>query len=127
MGRAQAGQIQTVTGAIAPDELGFTLPHEHVYARLWDNQVVATAGWGEAFAAIAMPDDVLRDEVTAYRDQGGGAIVDVTLPAIGRQPDRLRSISEATRVNVVMGCGWYREPWYPAEDAIDRRTVDELA
>ena len=28
---------------------------------------------------------------------------------------------------MVMGCGWYREPFYPAEDLIDRRNVDDLA
>ena len=127
MGRAQAGQIQTVCGPIAPADLGFTLPHEHIYARLWDNQVVATAGWGEMFGAIPMPEEVLREEVSAYRRLGGAAIVDVTLPAIGREPARLREISAATGVHVVMGCGWYREPFYPAEDAIDRRTVDDLA
>lgn len=127
MSRAEVGQIQTVTGPVAPSDLGFTLPHEHIYARLWDNQVVATAGWGDLFGAVPMPDAVLRDEVAAYRDLGGGTIIDLSLPAIGRQPDRLHKISEATGVKVVMGCGWYREPFYPAEDAIDRRTVDQLA
>lgn len=127
MSRARAGQIQTVSGPIAPAELGFTLPHEHIYARLWDNQVVATAGWGEMFGALTMPEQILRDEVAAYRELGGSTIVDVTLPAIGREPDRLRTISEATGVKVIMGCGWYREPFYPAADEIDLKTVDQLA
>lgn len=26
-----------------------------------------------------------------------------------------------------MGCGWYREPYYPPEARIDRRSVDDLA
>ncbi|HET6820424.1 MAG TPA: phosphotriesterase-related protein, partial [Candidatus Limnocylindria bacterium] len=30
-------------------------------------------------------------------------------------------------VQIVMGCGWYREPYYPAEAQVDRRSVDSLA
>ncbi|MDX6535171.1 MAG: hypothetical protein QOF68_2915, partial [Gaiellales bacterium] len=32
MTRAQVGQVQTVAGPIEPEDVGFTLPHEHVYA-----------------------------------------------------------------------------------------------
>jgi phosphotriesterase-related protein len=119
--------VQTVIGPVSPDEIGFTLPHEHIYARLWDNAVVATAGWGVMFAALPMPEDALREEIDAYRSKGGATIVDLSLPAIGRSPEKLRTISQDTGVNVVMGCGWYREPFYPPEDGIDRRTADSLA
>lgn len=121
------GQIQTVTGPIASEDAGFTLPHEHIYARLWDNHVVATAGWGEMFGALYMADDTLAEEVEAFRAQGGGTIVDLSLPAIGRNPEKLREISQRTGVHVVMGCGWYRQPFYRPEDNIDRRSTDELA
>ncbi|HJP70125.1 MAG TPA: phosphotriesterase-related protein, partial [Candidatus Limnocylindria bacterium] len=33
----------------------------------------------------------------------------------------------ATRLQVVMGTGWYREAYYPPEALIDRRSVDDLA
>ena len=36
-------------------------------------------------------------------------------------------MSERTGVNFVMGCGWYREPYYPPSDLIDQRPVDDLA
>lgn len=125
--RAAPGQVQTVLGPIESGDVGFTLPHEHIYARLWDNAVVATAGWGETFGAIPMPEQVLREEVQAFKDLGGRTIVDLSLPAIGRAPEKLRSMSSAAGINVVMGCGWYREPWYQPDDAIDRRTTDQLA
>jgi len=51
----------------------------------------------------------------------------VTLPAIGRDPGRLRRLSEASGLHIVMGCGWYRDPYYQPTDDIDRRTVNELA
>jgi transposase-like protein len=33
--RATPGQVQTVLGAVAPGDLGFTLPHEHTKCSLW--------------------------------------------------------------------------------------------
>jgi phosphotriesterase-related protein len=39
----------------------------------------------------------------------------------------LRDIATATGLHVVMGCGWYRTAYYPAEARIDRRSVDDLA
>jgi phosphotriesterase-related protein len=74
-----------------------------------------------------MPEPALRQEVKSYADSGGRTIVDVTLPGIGRSPDRMLEISEATGVQIVMGCGWYREPWYAPSDDIDRQTTDRLA
>jgi phosphotriesterase-related protein len=53
--------------------------------------------------------------------------VDLTLPGVGRDPARLVRLSERTGLHVVMGCGWYRGAYYPAEARIDRRTVDDLA
>ncbi|HKY89273.1 MAG TPA: hypothetical protein VJ141_04770, partial [Candidatus Limnocylindrales bacterium] len=54
-------------------------------------------------------------------------VVDVTLQSIGRDAARLRRLSEATGLHLVMGCGWYRQAYYPAEARIGRRTVDDLA
>jgi phosphotriesterase-related protein len=39
----------------------------------------------------------------------------------------LAGIARASGLNVVMGCGWYRGAYYPAETLIDRRSVDDLA
>jgi phosphotriesterase-related protein len=78
-------------------------------------------------AGILFDVDVMVDELMHFRKAGGTTLVDTTLPAIKRDPEGLRSISERTGVQIVMGCGWYREPYYPAEDAIDRTSVEELA
>jgi predicted metal-dependent phosphotriesterase family hydrolase len=124
---APEASVQTVLGPVDPDSLGFTLPHEHVHARLWDFPTVAAVGYGGMYGEIHIEDDVRVVELEAFRVQGGRTVVDVTPPAIGRDPERLRRIAERTSLNIVMGCGWYREPYYPPEDLIDRRSVDELA
>jgi predicted metal-dependent phosphotriesterase family hydrolase len=50
----------------------------------------------------------------AYRQAGGGTLVDVTSGGLGRNPYALRRISEAAGVHVVMGAAWYREGVYPS-------------
>ncbi|MGH2511551.1 MAG: phosphotriesterase family protein, partial [Candidatus Limnocylindrales bacterium] len=74
------------------------------------------------------PDDgLLLAELAAFRINGGGTIVDLTLPGVGRDPARLRRYAESSGLHIVMGTGWYREAYYPAETLVDRRSVDSLA
>ena len=113
--------IQTVRGPVAPGEVGFTLPHEHTRCVLWH----IPARWD--YWQLTGEDEVIVPELARFRDAGGTCLVDVTLPAIGRDPRRLLRLSEASGLHVVMGCGWYRDAYYPAADDIDRGTVDELA
>jgi predicted metal-dependent phosphotriesterase family hydrolase len=113
--------VMTVSGPIPGAAVGFTLPHEHLYIQFWERV-------GRYDYAHQLPDaDVLAEELGAFRDAGGSCLVDLTLPGVGRQPELIKELSERTGVQVVMGCGWYREPYYPAEHLIDRRSVDDLA
>src|SRR5688572_2599805 len=61
------------------------------------------------------------------RAAGGSGLVDLTLPGVGRDPAWLTAIARASGLHIVMGCGWYRGAYYPAEAMIDRRSVDDLA
>src|SRR6185437_7049663 len=115
------GVIQTVRGPIAPEQLGVTLPHEHIYISQWNLPDRYD------YAGQVDDDDVLFAEVSAFRELGGQSIVDCTGPDIGRRPEKLREMSERTGLNVVMGCGWYRQNYFGPADDIDRRTVNDLA
>ena len=116
-----APRVMTVSGPMPPDGLGFTLPHEHTGIALWHIE-------GRADYWELRPDpDLLIEELTDFRRRGGGTLVDLTLDGVGRDPRRLRSLASAAGVNIVMGCGWYRGSYYPAEALIDRRSVDDLA
>jgi phosphotriesterase-related protein len=111
----------TVTGPIPPERAGFTLPHEHTGIALWH----AKDRWD--YWELTANDELVGEELREFRRRGGGTLVDLTLPGVGRDPERLRRLSTRTGVQVVMGCGWYREPYYPPEARIDRRSVDDLA
>jgi phosphotriesterase-related protein len=119
--------VQTVRGPIAPAELGFTLPHEHIYAKLSDFPLNGALGYGGMYGEVNVSDDDRLEEILLFKRAGGQTIVDVTLPGIGRNAEGLRAMSERSGVHVVMGCGWYREPYYPPQDVIDRRSADDLA
>ena len=116
-----APRVMTVSGPIPPEKLGFTLPHEHTGISLWH---IANR-WD--YWELTPDDDLIIEELREFRRRGGGTLVDLTPPGVGRDPDRLRRLASASGVNIVMGTGWYREAYYPAEALIDRRSVDDLA
>jgi len=113
--------VQTVLGRIDPSGLGFTLPHEHTRCVLWH----IPARWD--YWELTGEDALVLPELARFRELGGTCLADVTLQSIGRDPARLRRLAEASGLHLVMGCGWYREAYYPAEARIDRRSVDSLA
>jgi len=113
--------VQTVLGPIAPADLGFTLPHEHTQIALWH----IPGRWD--YWQLTRDKPAILEELARFHDVGGSGLVDVTLPGVGRDPVWLRSLAQASGLNVVMGCGWYRTAYYPADAGIDRRSVDDLA
>lgn len=113
--------VQTVLGPVDPGDLGVTLPHEH----LWLDLYRAPARWD--LNGVFNDIELITDEVQLFANAGGGCVVEVTLDGIGRSPSALVKISRASGVHVVMGCGWYRNPYYPAKDEIERRSVSDLA
>jgi phosphotriesterase-related protein len=111
----------TVSGPIPPERIGFTLPHEHTGIYLWHIQ----HRWD--YWELTPDEDAIADELRDFRRRGGSTLVDLTLPGIGRDPERLRRLASRTGIQIVMGCGWYREAYYPIELLVDRRSVDHLA
>lgn len=109
--------IQTVTGSIALDELGLTLPHEHIFINL----VREYRGDG-----LLNDEALLRAELSEFVGSGGRTLIDCTSDDIGRDPEALRRMSQSLGLNIVMGCGYYRDP-YLEQAHIDRTSADRLA
>lgn len=116
-----APRVMTVSGPIPPEKVGFALPHEHTGIHLW--QIPNRWDYWE----LAPDELTVAEELHDFRRRGGTTLVDLTLPGVGRDPERLRRVASRTGLNIVMGTGWYRESYYPAEARIDRRSVDDLA
>jgi predicted metal-dependent phosphotriesterase family hydrolase len=110
-------RVMTVTGPVDGSALGVVLPHEHVFF----NHMLEYRGDGlmhdERLAAL---------ELEPLVAAGCRTLVDVTSNGIGRQPEMLRRVSAATGLQIVMGSGWYREPFLDRRH-FDTHTTDEIA
>ena len=125
-------QVMTVTGPISSDKLGFTLAHEHIYLDLmrddWD-------------VRLFLNDPELAEmEVRRYADAGGKTLIDLTSGGLRendqdllfdqelnhlKHAEAVRAMAQKTGLNIVLGCGWYRESYY--EPRLWRMKTDEMA
>lgn len=115
------GEVQTVGGRVPAEALGITLPHEHTRCVLWQIQ----NRWD--YWQLTGEEELITAELARFSAVGGTCLVDVTLDAIGRDPARLLRLAESSDLHLVMGCGWYRQAYYPPEARVGQRTVDDLA
>jgi phosphotriesterase-related protein len=113
--------VMTVLGPVEPGALGFTLPHEHTQIALWQIQ----NRWD--YWELTADEPVIAEELRLFREAGGTALADLTLPGVGRDPAWLRKMAETSGLHIIMGGGWYRTAYYPPETLIDRRSTDALA
>jgi phosphotriesterase-related protein len=143
-------KVQTVRGDISPDQLGVTLPHEHIminlqfYARLWPPEESSLRGLRDKPVTMDLvpllrrgarkfnlDDGDLSDidtavrELIEYKSYGGKSIVEYSMPGMGRDPIALRRISELTGLNIICSTGWYLVATHPPY--VKQKTADELA
>ncbi|MGC5038779.1 phosphotriesterase family protein [Streptomyces sp. DT190] len=100
--------VRTVLGDVAPGELGVCDAHDHLF-----------------FGSPRMPGQELRSvaaaraELAAFREQGGGAVVQWTPYGLGRRAADLPPLSRETGVHVVAATGLHQAAHYD-EDALAR-------
>ncbi|MGH9470523.1 MAG: phosphotriesterase family protein [Terriglobia bacterium] len=109
--------IMTARGPLPASEAGYTLSHEHVLSDLW--KMLRT------YDAILDDEELAIQELASYKVSGGSTLVDLTCGGMGRNPEALRRISEATGVHIILGAGWYRQEVYP--HAIYEKDTNSLA
>jgi phosphotriesterase-related protein len=92
----------TVRGPIAPQEMGPTLPHEHI--------LVDFIGARQASRDRYHPDEVYRialPHLRRIREQGIRTLVECTPAFLARDPALLRRLSEASGLNILTPTGYY--------------------
>ncbi|TMR89114.1 phosphotriesterase family protein [Nonomuraea basaltis] len=129
--------VTTVLGRIDQNDLGFVLPHEHLFINLMRERRAD---------GLLIDEDLVAEEVRAFRDLGGATVFDLTSaelthgaamdagarpypPGATRDPanvEAVRRVAKATGVQVVLGTGHYRDPYLDLE-WIDRHRVEEIA
>lgn len=114
--------IRTVLGNIAPDTLGVTDSHDHLF-----------------FASAKLPGQELDDvaaaeaELRAFAEAGGQALAQWTPMGLGRRAEALPALSEAAGVHVIAATGLHQAGHYPPEklprllDGLAERFIAELS
>jgi phosphotriesterase-related protein len=108
--------VMTVTGPVDADDLGVTLPHEHVFLDLTREY----RGNG-----LLNDPELAESELRRYADAGGRTLVDVTSGGLSGDPVALRAVATATGLNIVRGSGFYRRAFFPPE--LDELSTDAVA
>jgi len=100
--------IPTTLGPRSASDLGFVLPHEHIFVdlRTWD-----TPGYAQADVENVV--QLMAPELTRAQAAGVTTIVECSTVGVGRRADLDRAVSQATQLPLVVPTGVYREPWVP--------------
>lgn len=109
--------VMTVLGPVSSGDLGVTLPHEHLFLNLMREH--------RATGLLHDP-GLMALELNRFKEAGGRTLVECTNVGLGRDPVKLRKIAQTTSLNIVMGCGLYRDPYIDGTWA-NQHTVDEIA
>lgn len=137
----------TVTGPVDTQEMGITLPHEHLFIDLRNQftefedsekrrisrQTLGMENLGVVrLNPYAIKDNLVFEdleltiqEIERFKTAGGSTIVDCTSVGIHRNPEKLRIVAERTGLNIVAGCGYYTHDTHPAE--MDGWSAKEIA
>ena len=141
--RMQSNTVESVSGPIGPDELGLTLPHEHVFINMSPTEPRDgfMTVWEERVA-----------DIETFKAAGGKTILDVTNAELSdhafpvyfdQDPEHAvknpitgsrsvanvmatKKIAEETGVNVVLGVGHYFDHYFDV-DWFERTSTEQIA
>lgn len=118
--------IKTVLGEIKADNLGVTLPHEHICCYSEYAYRMAGTAYLDKSALARTAVGYLKELKKKY---GLATFVDCTPVNIGRDAELLKRISEQSGINIICSTGFYYtdEPilYYTAEDRLCRYIVSD--
>lgn len=110
--------IQTVTGPVSLDMLGMIDGHAHAWIDPPEN----------APTRLELNDErAIADELRAFREAGGSALVDCQPGGCGRDANRLRTISAASGVYITATSGFHQQMYYPPDHWLWSSDVETAA
>jgi len=102
--------IQTVRGAIAPEEFGLALVHEHVMCDFVGADKTGAHRWDRAEVVRTM-----LPYLQALCQRGVTGFVDCTPMYLGRDPRVLADLSALSGLHILTNTGLYKEPYLPSD------------
>jgi phosphotriesterase-related protein len=112
--------VHTVLGEIQVEDLGFTLPHEHVLHDMYELTMSSQL--------ILNDKRLARAELLHYKEAGGRTLVDQTIYGLHPDPEGLAEIARDVGLNIIAGTGFYWERFHPTwlAEMSDRQIVELL-
>jgi phosphotriesterase-related protein len=96
------GVIMTVTGPLAPENLGMTLVHEHILVDFIGADSINYSRWDRsAVAVVALP------YLKQLKELGCKTLIECTPAFLGRDPLLLKSLSQSSGLNILTNTGYY--------------------
>lgn len=117
----RTGRVGTVTGPVAPDRLGPTLPHEHVLVDFIGADRVSRDRYDRDDVV-----EVVLPHLKRLREASCRTLVECTPAYLGRDPVLLKRLSQAAGIQLITNTGYYgaREgkflPQHAYEESADR-------
>jgi phosphotriesterase-related protein len=116
------GFVRTLTGDVAPLELGRTLIHEHLNVD-WGEMLGRPKKLDTPRAAMA---DTMVAKLEALADAGMGAMTECTPYGCGRYVDLFAEVAARTRVKIIGSTGFFHESWCPIHPVAAALDLDAL-
>lgn len=115
-----AGYIQTVTGCIKPEQLGYCQSHEHLF--------IADGQSARLVPSLRIDDfDATCCELELYKTLGGVSIADAQPVGCGRMADLQYKASVKTGINIMASTGFHKIVFYPSDHWLRSMDADSLA
>ena len=114
-----SNQVMTVLGAVAPEAIGITDAHSHVW--------IEPVPGGDPGAPQLYDEPNIAQELKEYREPGGSAIIDCQPGGCGRNGNVLRRLSQVSGVYLVACTGFHRRLYYGSESRVWRLTAVQAA
>lgn len=112
-------RINTVTGPILPEELGFCQSHEHL--------CILNGQSARVHPALCIDDEKSSlQELALYAAAGGNSLVDAQPVGCGRDAGFLRRISQESGIRIIASTGFHKLLFYPADHWIHSMSQDAL-
>ncbi|MDO5552156.1 MAG: hypothetical protein Q4G68_00210 [Planctomycetia bacterium] len=98
--------IRTVSGDIAPGDLGHTQCHEHLFIEMGPSFNVSPVLLMEGIEEVT-------NELNTYRQAGGVSVIDAQPAFCGRMAERLVQAESGSGVHIIASTGFHKSVFYP--------------
>ncbi len=113
------GKIRTILGDIEPNELGYTMPHEHLY----DDPSVG--GFNDEDHKLNDYDKA-KQMLDEFKAIGGSAIGEASTKHWGRKTEGIAKLSKESGIHVLCCTGYLCEAQCDMEKWVEHKTVNDL-